>query len=1059
MPLTLFDDPNDAPKGKEEEQPNLPESTIDYNQAFAKVMEGLNEEQRAAVEKLDGPVLVLAGPGTGKTQTLAARIGYLLTAPEVQASPYNILCLTFTESGAVAMRKRLLEFIGPDAHRIRIHTFHSFCNDIIQTWPRQFGTEELSLVSELEQISLVKELIDKLPKDSTLKKWKGNIYADAKPLLNLFSIMKSEDWPADYIESSARKYMDSLPDREEFVYKRKYKDKEAGDLKEKEVAKEQKKMDRLVEAAHLFPAYRSLMKDRNRYDYNDMILWVLEAFQEDEEFLLRIQEQLNYILVDEYQDTNGSQNELLHLLISYWDNPDVFVVGDDDQSIYRFQGANVQNIESFFAKYKATAGEPVVLRRNYRSTQPILDASKTLIDRNTERLTRILSLDKDLVASHPELKDLQVTPHVIAYANPLHEEAAIVQQIQQLAEAGEPLNEVAVIYRKHAQASNMVHVLEQKGIAYNLVKQVNILSVPVIKNLLLLLDYLNKEAVNPLKQEAIFFELMYFEVFGIPATDIAAISIHNAKKKYAEQSLRKILANRLELETLGLEDPEAASQFFEKTSKWIKDLKNHTLQEFVQLVMDESGMLSQVLNAPDRVWQLESVNAFFSFIKEEHHKDPTLTIDSLLEIIGIMQENDIPIPATRIMRDEEGINLMTAHGSKGLEFKHVFLIGCTRGAWEGARKGGWNQFTYPDTLTASNEGDDTEESRRLFYVAMTRAKQNLQVSYPSEINGREQVRSLFIDEFMEHSTIENEAPPLTADQVADFLGALYTQDKPITAHPPESDYIDQALERLRINPTGLNQYLKCPVEFYYEKILRVPFAKNEHAAFGTAVHDALHDYFSEVQVKENKFPDEDVLLEAFFKHITKERDGFTDAKFKLIKEYGEQVLKDYRNHYLATWNPIVALEYNMVNIEVDGVPLNGRLDKIEFNGKEAIVVDYKTGKAENGLKKLAGPTSRDPKGKDYWRQMVFYQILMDEDRRKDWKMVGAEMDFIEPDEDQGYVKRQLQISGEDIALVKQQIKDTYEKVMRKEFGPGCGKDDCKWCQFEIERRTERERKN
>src|SRR5689334_10049738 len=368
---------------------------------FLKDYERLNEQQRKAVDHIEGPVMVIAGPGTGKTQILAARIGKILL--DTDADPSNILCLTYTDAGVVAMRKRLQEFIGPDAYKVNIYTFHAFCNEVIQENLSLFEKTALDPVSDLEKIQLFKELVDSFPKNHPLKRYRGDVYFEVNNLQSLFSNMKREGWTPAFINQKIDDYLADLPTRDEFIYKRKYKEFNAGDLKKDKIEEEKERMERLRAAVGEFDRFQKLMRSRNRYDFDDMINWVIKAFEENKNLLANYQEKYQYILVDEYQDTSGTQNRLVELLISYWDKPNVFVVGDDDQSIYRFQGANVENMKQFTESYKNDL-LTVVLTNNYRSTQPILDVSKTLISRNTERLIREFpNLSKDLISSHPRV--------------------------------------------------------------------------------------------------------------------------------------------------------------------------------------------------------------------------------------------------------------------------------------------------------------------------------------------------------------------------------------------------------------------------------------------------------------------------------------------------------------------------------------------------------------------------------------------------------------------------------------------------------------------------------
>ena len=366
-------------------------------QKFNDVYTKLNTQQQQAVNTITGAVMVIAGPGTGKTQILGARIGKLLL--ETDTLPQNILCLTYTDAGTIAMRKRLLSFIGADAYKVHIHTFHSFCNEVIQDNLHLFEKTSLNPISDLEKIELYKKLIDNFKKDNPLKRYRGDVYYEISNLSNLFSNMKREGWTKNFLTTCIEKYIADLPFRDEFIYKKKYKEFNAGDLKQSKIDEEVEKMTKLKAAVNEFENFQTLMKQKSLYDFDDMINWVIIAFKENKNLLAQYQEKYLYILVDEYQDTSGTQNELVQLLVNYWDQPNLFVVGDDDQSIFRFQGANVENMLHYQKQYHA-AITTIVLENNYRSTQPILNASTLLINNNQERLiNKMEGLSKNLIAS------------------------------------------------------------------------------------------------------------------------------------------------------------------------------------------------------------------------------------------------------------------------------------------------------------------------------------------------------------------------------------------------------------------------------------------------------------------------------------------------------------------------------------------------------------------------------------------------------------------------------------------------------------------------------------
>lgn len=318
-----------------------------YDQAFDEALGMLNQQQFDAVKQTEGPIMVMAGPGTGKTQLLGVRVGYILQNTDAKA--HNILCLTFTNAGAVSMRSRLLSFIGPEAYNAHIYTYHAFCHSVIQDNIEYFGGyRELQLISDIEQIEILNQIIDELPKESLLKRFKGDLYYDRNNLLKLFSTMKQENWKSDMVDKNIADYEIEMREDESMIYKNSRKGKwEKGDFKQAAFDKFMEKYRKTKEAVALLGKYDQLLYERQRYDQQDTILFVIDAFEKNENLKLDYQERYKYILVDEYQDTNGSQNDLVFLLSDYWEKPNLFVVGDDDQAIYRFQGANMTSLTDF----------------------------------------------------------------------------------------------------------------------------------------------------------------------------------------------------------------------------------------------------------------------------------------------------------------------------------------------------------------------------------------------------------------------------------------------------------------------------------------------------------------------------------------------------------------------------------------------------------------------------------------------------------------------------------------------------------------------------------------
>lgn len=1030
--------------------------TIKNNTQFLKALADLNPSQKKAVEQIDGPVLVIAGPGTGKTQILAARIGTILLNTDTQA--HNILCLTYTDAGAIAMRKRLFEFIGPDAYRVNIHTFHSFCNDIIQENLTRFGKLNLEAISDLEKIDLFRKLIHKLKEGNPLKRYRGDVYYEIKRLMELFSIMKRENWTAKLINEKADEYIESIKYAEEdsdlykkFRYLTNRKENKKGDFKPA-FQEEVEKIDLLKAAAAEFDNYSELMKQAARYDFDDMITWILKAFQTDENFLLNYQERFHYFLIDEFQDTSGSQNELIKLLVNYWDEPNVFVVGDDDQSIFRFQGANIENLINYTQWYPKTLCT-IMLENNYRSTQNILDVSKNLIGFNKERI-QMPGLSKELISSHEDYKNLNIAPEIIEYQNPIAEFADITAQVADLIQNKNIApKEIAVIYKEHQSGEDLARFFQEKNIPVTTKKKVNILHIPFAQKILNLLRYIAAETDIPYSGDEILFQILHYDFFDINPIDIAKITVavnqHNYRNNKDKTSIRRLL-NELNSKQADMFEPASTAAMRTLSTDieyYIKESVNITLQNLFEKIITRGGILAYILKSNEKTWYMQVLSSLFNFLKEESRKNPDVGLKDFIEKIDLLKENDLSLELNKILFNENGVNFLTCHGSKGLEFEYVFLIGANKNVWEGKRKKS-NTYKLPNTLFQStSDGSDQEELRRLFYVAITRAKSHLQISYVAQdLKNKPIERSLFISEIISSANLKEQNKTVDGNQLMDFFALNFNnEDAPVTTSAIDHEWVKSRLANYSLSVTHLNNYLSCPLKFYFQNLVQVPNGKNETMTFGSAIHWALEKYFRPLQ-DGDEFPDQSQLISDFDWYMVKNREAFTKEQFERRTEYGHKIIPAYYNRYINYWHKIVALEKKIDNVEVNGIPIKGMIDKLEFFGRDVNVVDYKTGSYENAKKKMDGPTEKDPNGGDYWRQAVFYKILIDNYKVNDWNVISTEFDFVEPVKDV-YTKSKIMILPEHVAIVTKQIETVYGKIMNQEFNTGCGKKDCSWCNF------------
>jgi DNA helicase-2/ATP-dependent DNA helicase PcrA len=413
-------------------------------------------------------------------------------------------------------------------------------------------------------------------------------------------------------------------------------------------------------------------------------------------------------------------------------------------------------------------------------------------------------------------------------------------------------------------------------------------------------------------------------------------------------------------------------------------------------------------------------------------------------MIEKMNENTIPLSINKIISSEDGINFITAHSAKGLEFHRVFMIGCTKNIWDSSR-GSFGHYSYPEGLNADSD-TNAEDERRLFYVGMTRAEVELIISFSRATEeGKELGASQFVDEIIATTDLPLESPNVTEDILAEFYyNLLLTVEKKIPLI--ENNLIDEWLNGFKLSVTHLNKYLRCPLTFYFESILRVPTARNAPSGFGTAMHDGLYEFLLGLYSKGEK--DVSHLLYFFEKSMKKHKSHFTDEEYESYLTHGKMTLTALYKYKFEEWLkiPKIAVEEEVSNADHNGIPLKGFLDKVEIHKDYVHVVDYKTGKFRKP--KLSPPSEKEPNGGDYWRQLVFYKMLLDSDTKHNWNMVSGEIDFIEPDRKTGaFSNFKYVVSPEDIEVVGQQIENTFKNIKEYKFDTTCEEETCTWCNF------------
>jgi DNA helicase-2/ATP-dependent DNA helicase PcrA len=1025
---------------------------------FAEEYEKLNDQQRLAVNTIEGPVMVIAGPGTGKTQILASRIGKILL--ETDALPQNILCLTYTEAGVVAMRRRLVSFIGSEAYKVNIHTFHSFCNSVIQENIRLFNKKELEPLSDLERVQFIKQLIDGFDSENPLKRYKGEVYYDLGNLASLFSAIKREGWEIDWLLKKIDDYVETiLPETDGFYNKR---EKKKGNHVLTQLGeKEMERMVKVKAAVNSFTAYQKILDNNHRYDYDDMINWVINMFETHKDVLLGYQEQLQYILVDEYQDTSGNQNKIVELLISYWadEKPNLFVVGDDDQSIYRFQGANLKNLTNLKDRFRKDLVK-VVLTKNYRSVQPILDAAKFLIENNEQRLVEHdPELVKEFIAEKEDLKGINLLPVIRTYENEFCENAHVAAEIKTIIDQGVSPGTIAVIYREHKFGDEFLKFLQLQQIPFYVRRSLNLLEDVFINKILNIIRYTVAELDNPFSGEPLLFEILHHDFFHIRPFRIAAICNEIAGNRSAgPATLREylLMLQQSQKETLFAQNEETAELIRVSTllESLQKEAYNKPIQQWFEQLINEAGVLEYIMKSEEKIWLMNKLSCLFDYIKEESHRNPQLTLQQLMYSLELMNDNGLPLELIQTTGNETGVNLLTAHGSKGLEFEYVFLIGARNDVWEGKKRTNKGFRLPPNVFDMETDAEILEEQRRLFFVSVTRAEKYLFISYPQLTNeGKELIPSQFVEEIRQPMELDVENIILPEAKKFEFAKLRFGIIQKPVLQEAEKEYIKGLLKNFVMNVTALNNYLDCPLRFYYNTLIRIPSAKSEAAQFGTAVHEALNDFLRWMMDHGKVYPQKEYLIDRFAFHINQGREVFTKENLQRFTEHGKNILARYYEKYYspAPTGDFILTEYPLTKVVVNNIPLKGFADKIQFWGNDIVITDFKTGSFEKAKRRgeflRPGEKEDHPHGGNYWRQAVFYKLLVDNLPNKNWKVLHTQFDFVEPNSNDGFDIEKLATPADEIEQVTKQISEVWERIQQHDFYTGCGKPDCDWCNF------------
>ncbi len=968
-----------------------------FQEEYAK----LNKEQKLAVDTIEGPVMVVAGPGTGKTQILTLRIANILNKTDIDAD--NILALTFTESGATSMKRRLINIIGNDAYRVNINTFHGFCNDIIQNYPESFSKiAGFSNIDEVKQIEILKNVLDNIELKELITV--SDRYFYVKNIKHKIEELKKEGF--SYLEfrklaEQAKIDFENNSDN--------YNDK-TGEIKVVP-GRFYTVIKKNIELSYIFEKYQERLRSLKYYDYSDMIIEVLNAFQENRELLVTVQEQYQYLLIDEYQDTNASQNKIIELIAQYHDYPNIFIVGDPKQAIFRFQGASLYNFDYFKKLYPSAI--VIDLINNYRSSQLILDSAHSLIKRDIQ------------LKSCSKIENSKIK--IFSLPDPKGEAYFVSKKISCLIDSGINANDIAVLYRNHKDSDELVEILEKMRIPFSIKKKINILNDEDVLKLLLILN-----TIYNYGNDEFLFKCMHIDFLNIDPLDIyKIISFCNQQKINGYDFFEKNV-------DIKLNSIEAIQKLMDNLKQWKKLSKNELFINFFDKLIKDINFYEYIQKSDNVVDKLDKLDGLFDQIKKITQMEDNFSLDSFIKYLDIIEENSIDINKDSILGDLSGVKLMTAHHAKGLEFDYVFIINANENKWEGKIVRD-NLKLLPQVYNSSVEQEESEEIN-LFFVCLTRAKKEIYITYSeNDSNGKNLIPSIFVNEIKEEFK-ELEAINNFEEFKKEHFSFISKPSKKYTIQ--DKELVKEIFTKNGLSVTAFNNYLECPWKYFYRNLFRLPSIQTKPLIKGDAIHLALRDFF--VRHKEEGRPEKDFLINSFMFHLKKF--PLSNNDFDQISAQGIEILSKYYDYYpVFHENTLTELSISGINLDSD-IRITGKLDKIEiYNNNHVAVVDYKTGKSKSENEILGKTKNSD---ENYYNQLKFYGLLLKYYQNGKYIMDKAVLDFVEASDKKEPVKREFEIPNEAIDLLEKDVIKVGHEILNLEFWDKyCDDKDCEFCKL------------
>ncbi|HEY4964635.1 MAG TPA: ATP-dependent DNA helicase [Candidatus Saccharimonadales bacterium] len=1073
---------------------------------FKKAYSGLNKAQKEAVDNIDGPVMVIAGPGTGKTQLLSLRVANILLKTDV--NPENILCLTFSDSAANEMRQRLATIIGLDAYKVNVSTYHSFGSDLIASYPAYFNNyarlmplsdlaadiilrkiqatlsyknpykdERLSsnikrLISEAKRALLSPDDIDKVIKSnlefigekSKQTKTLGGILARvSKTSKDDFLVLKTnvktdttkygfellaEAWDRE-LDQAIGSSIESGDNKALSKWKTKFLSKdENGDF----IAAGLEQNERLSYFCDIYRKYLAELAAQGLYDFDDMILRSIEALNTNLDLKYTIQEKYQYLLLDEYQDTNQAQAKLVELLSDNPINegrPNVMAVGDDDQAIFVFQGAKYSHMLDFINLYHDV--RQVTLKENYRSSSDIIKLSGEIASQIESRLTKYLpTINKDFVAAG-DSKDKSGIVKRLDFERQTNEYAWISQNIKK--DNATDFGDIAIIAPKHKYLETLVPYLQASDIPISYERRENILQDPVILELLNFCRAVN--AINQKKNsntiDALLAVVLNYDFWNLPTDTVWQISWAANKKRIPW--IKELLANDstrlIGLLILKL-SANAGSLKFDFLIEQILGLSEVTIIDKQPLIYRspfydfyKSSGAKPELAISQLFTNLVSLRNQFKDYNAVTTKP--LLISDFIEFIDEMNSSGLKIlNQSSYNESNNSVQLMTAFKAKGQEFKTVYVVSAIDEVWGPSARSNNSRISLPPNLSyISYQTRDIDEKLRLLYVALTRAKQNVYItSYGQTDNYKPTKPLVFLNEqTAERGQTISPYLPAKANQVEQLELASTSLDiilnwqhdyKPIKLNSELIDILKPRLENYQLSPTELNSFLDVrnagPQNFYNRSILKYPSPVGPLVDYGSAIHESL-DWLQKQLIVTTSLPKNADLLEQFKLNLTNRRLDETD--FKNLLARGQETIANY---YLKNKKDLSSDDSSEFSFRNEGAfvgdaHLSGSIDRliVDKANKTIVIVDYKTGKSYQKW-------TSEAKLHLYSNQLYFYKLLVENSVTfKNYRVSGAYLDFVEPDLNGQLNKLYIDFNDQQTNRLKLLIKSVWKRIHSLDF--------------------------